>query len=273
MSKTPTETIEQYEKLLKKEPKSKVFAALADAYRDQGRHEEAERIAREGLNLHPQYVGGYLALSRVLMESGRIEEAETSLRKAVDLSPENLLAYQLLGQCYVDLKRPQDALRAHKMVLFLNPLSEKSRVAVEKLETLSATDYDDDLFEMRPLKSTTAQPKPIPHAKENNQSRPQQQDQVSTLLKGDVERELSYIDALIVRNQMEKAREILHDLSQEYPDNEEVLKRWAFFEEDEPGVGEQLEPLYGREQRIWRRKVSLLEGILANIEKQRQILS
>lgn len=259
MSRISAETIHQYEKTLARDPNSKVFAALADAYREQGRAEEAERMAQDGVRRHPSYVGGYIALARIFLGSQRHEEAESCLKKAIQLSPENLLAYQLLGQTFVELKRPQEALKAHKMVLFLNPLSEKSRQAVEKLETLSATEYDDELFEMRPLREQPARSVDVPSRK----------------LASSLERSLSFVDALLVRNELGRARTLLQELAQQYPDSVEVTRRWTYFEDDgELGPpDEPIRPLMDREKRIWQRKKGLLENILARIHRQRQIHS
>lgn len=257
MTKPPAETIRQYEKALQKDPASKVFAPLADAYRELGRLPEAEALARDGIRRHPEYVGGYLALARVFISNRRSEDAEGCLKKAIEVSPENLLAYQLLGQVYVELKRPQDALKAHKMVLFLNPLSEKSRQAVEKLETLSATDYDDELFEMRPLREQTRSTMAVGKSLANN-----------------LERGLSFIDALIVRNELGQAREMLQELTAQYPDSAEIQRRWSFFGDDTVPTdhGEPLRPLMNRERQIWQRKKELLESLLHRIQRHRQIL-
>lgn len=259
MSKVSAETIQQYEKNLGKDPNSKVFAALADAYREQGRVEEAEKMARDGVRRHPNYVGGYIALARIFLGSQRPDEAEDCLKKAIQLSPENLLAYQLLGQTFVELKRPQEALKAHKMVLFLNPLSEKSRQAVEKLETLSATDYDDELFEMRPLREQPVRSVDVPSKK----------------LASSLERSLSFVDALLVRNELGRAKSLLQELAQQYPDSVEVTRRWSYFEDEGELVpqDEAIRPLMSREKRIWEKKKDLLENILARIHRHRQIHS
>ncbi|PWU14551.1 MAG: hypothetical protein C5B49_13060 [Bdellovibrio sp.] len=255
VSSISAKTLEQYEKLLAKEPRSKVFAALADAYREKGRLKDALKTATDGIDRHPDYVGGYLACARVLSEMGQLQDAEKTLKKAIELSPENLLAYQLLGQVYVELKRPHDALKAHKMVLFLNPLAERSRQAVEKLETLTAVDYEDDLFEMRQLKETPLPPSQKPPEEHS------------------LDRHLSYIDALIVRNDLKKAREFLYALSEEFPESAEVRKRWDYFDEEiTPPQDEILKPLASREKKIWERKKILLESILGRIEQHRHIL-
>ena len=266
MSRIPVETIRQYEKALQKDPQSKIFAPLADAYREMGRVDEAEALARDGIRRHPQYVGGYLALARVFMTHRRSEDAETCLKKAIEVSPENLLAYQLLGQVYVDLKRPQEALKAHKMVLFLNPLSEKSRQAVEKLETLSATEYEDELFEMRSLKEE--QPRgPLTIAPRTSST------EARSGLASNLERSLSFIDALIVRNELGRAREMLYELSQQYPDSTAIQRRWSYFDDaGTPEPEESLRPLMNRERQIWERKRALLEEILGRIQRHRHLV-
>lgn len=268
VSKISAETLAQYERTLAKDPNSKVFAALADAYRELNRWGEAELMARGGIERHPDYVGGYLVLARILILTRRADAAEAFLKTAVQLSPENLLAYQLLGQVYVLLKRPQEALKAHKMVLFLNPLSEKSRQAVEKLETLTAADYDDEIFEMRPLKK--AEPDLELAAADPDTASRRRAEAKKNLRTGDLERSLSLVDALIVRNDLVRAKARLKELNEDFPDSIEVQKRWSYFE-DESAVEEieSLRPILSREKRIVERKRELLEKLLRRVEMVR----
>jgi tetratricopeptide (TPR) repeat protein len=271
MSKVSLEAIAQYEKLLEKDPASRVFAALADAYRDIGRLSEAEKLASIGIKRHPDYVGGYLALSRIFLSTKRASAAEDLLKQAVQLSPENLLAYQLLGQAYLELKRPMEALKAHKMVLFLNPLSEKSREAVARLEALTATEYDDDLFEMAPLKPSIPTPPPKKGMAPTSPLEKQESQPAKGTGEVALDRELSLIDALIVRNDIGQARTQLLALSQKYPDHPLVHRRWSYFEDEIPinEIEEPIRPLMGREKMIWDKKRALLEGILHRIDQHR----
>jgi tetratricopeptide (TPR) repeat protein len=261
MAKISAETIAQYEKLLAKDPGSRVFAALADALREIGQIQKAEILAREGLRRHPEYVGGYLCLSRVLLQTRRADAAEPLLSKAVQLAPENILAYQLLGQCFLELKKPEEALRAHKMVLFLNPMSEKSREAVLRLEPLTAGDFDDDLFQMaqlktEPLKASVTQTRTETAASDSPP-----------------ERQLSFIDALIIRNQLEDAKNLLQEMTQTWPEHSEIKKRWAYFPEgpSEQLLGETLRPILSRERSAWNRRKDLLEKILSRVQKHRDL--
>jgi tetratricopeptide (TPR) repeat protein len=269
MSQISLATLEKYQEILQKEPNSKVFAALADAYRERGLLKEAENTARKGMELHPHYIGGYVALGRLLTSQKRYDEALPILHKAVQISPENLLAYQLLGQAYIELQRPQDALKAHKMALFLNPTSERSQKAVQKLETLSATDYEEDLFQMKPLpralESLALTTPSIPVAKAKPGSAPNE-DPLRRL-----ERQLSLIDALLVRNELKKAKHMVDDLFQEFPEHPQVRRRWELLKDDEEDEAEPLRPLLSRERAVVEKQILSLQKILKKLEDMRQL--
>lgn len=264
MSKVSSETIEKYQEILQRDPNSKVFAALADAYREYGMTKESEQVSRRGIEKHPAYVGGYVALARLLCSEKRFDEALPVLTKAVQLAPENLLAYQLLGQAYVELQRPQDALKAHKMALFLNPLSDRSRKAVEKLETLSATDYEDDLFQMKPL------PKALETIHPGEKVATPKNDAIAAPIEAErkKERQLSLIDALIVRNELDQARGMAEDLFLLFPEDKQVRKRWELLR-DEEEEAEELRPILSREKMVLDRQIEKLQKILKKIEQLR----
>ncbi|MEZ4871747.1 MAG: tetratricopeptide repeat protein [Bdellovibrionales bacterium] len=192
--------IEKYQILLQENPRSKVFAPLADAYRKMGMLKEAAEVAEMGIHYNPDFAGGRVVMGRILMERDDHSQAIEELRKATELDPENILAHLLLAENFIAEKRSKDALRAFKMVLFLNPQHKKARTAVQKLESLTADEFDDELFSMSklspleapqskgPAKSQQEPPHPPPSA--NN-----------TLL----DRHLSLVDAFVARNEIEKA--------------------------------------------------------------------
>lgn len=256
-------TIVKYERTLQKDPKSKVFAALADAYREVGKMELAEEVARRGLQTHPDYVGGYVALGRVLFQTRRFDEAVPVLQKAVQVSPENLLAYQLLGSCFVELKNPKEALKAHKMALFLNPLSERSQQAVRKLEILSAEEFNREFFE--DLQSAEAEEEtPFTYKKVSNEKTPKLDPQKISL-----ERELSFIDALILRGEIPKAKEHLQRLQFKGHHGPEIDQRLDLVssEEDE-------DDLLGHSPKMARKleldhKIKVLKNLLVAVSNKR----
>jgi tetratricopeptide (TPR) repeat protein len=252
------ESIEKYREILRKDPNSQAFAALADAYREMGMLEDAEKVARLGIGRHPSYVSGLVALGRVLVAKQLWTEAEQVLQKATTLAPENILGHQLLGQVYLQQKRPKEALKAYKLVLFLNPQSEKARRAVEKLESLTADEYEADVFEMKklaPQESKTSTP--LAEAKTSN-----------PLVERSLERTLSLIDAYIVRNEISRAKKLLNQARQEFPGESELESRWDLLGENTPfEEATPLEPDLNREHFIRDRKLQRLNYVLQRIKQ------
>lgn len=90
--------IRRYEDILAKDPGSFCFAPLSDLYRRMGRLDEALDTALRGCEMHPDYIGGYMALGRACFEKGLYEESRQALEKVVRVMPDNALARQLLDQ-------------------------------------------------------------------------------------------------------------------------------------------------------------------------------
>ncbi|PIS10478.1 MAG: hypothetical protein COT73_09015 [Bdellovibrio sp. CG10_big_fil_rev_8_21_14_0_10_47_8] len=262
MAKIAAETIEQYKKILTRDPSSKVFAPLAEALRENGFLAQAERIATDGIKRHPDFVGGFVALGRILLDQQRRKEAVAILQRATEMDPENLLALQLLGKVYLDLQMTKEALKVFKMVLFLNPLSEKAKRAVEKLESFSADEYEEDIFQYKTLP-----------AKNGLQGHPEAEENLEEIAlpptsNEELERKLSLVDALIIRNDVGRAKEALTELSLRYPGNNEITRRFGLFDESAPEEeSEEIQPLLSRENLVIERKRSLLENLLQRIKE------
>ena len=56
--------IEELRRRVQMDPASIAFAALAEEYRRQGRHEEAIQTCRGGLQRHPSYLSARVTLGR-----------------------------------------------------------------------------------------------------------------------------------------------------------------------------------------------------------------
>lgn len=125
----------KYESILAKDPKSVVFAPLADAYRKAGMLDDAFRVCTEGLKYHPDHAGGRVVLGRIYFEKGLYAEARLELENALRLSPENIVARKLLGEIYLIQGDQKRALEEFDRVLFLNPgdkeVSERIRLLKE----------------------------------------------------------------------------------------------------------------------------------------------
>jgi tetratricopeptide (TPR) repeat protein len=79
------------------DPASIAFAALAEEYRRQGRHEEAIQTCRAGLQRHPSYLSARVTLGRALIEVGDYDAAREELETVLRSAPENLAAIRGLG--------------------------------------------------------------------------------------------------------------------------------------------------------------------------------
>lgn len=90
--------IRRYEDILAKDSGSFCFAPLSDLYRRAGRLDEALDTALRGCEMHPDYIGGFMALGRACFEKGLYEESRQALEKVVRAMPDNALARQLLEQ-------------------------------------------------------------------------------------------------------------------------------------------------------------------------------
>jgi tetratricopeptide (TPR) repeat protein len=252
------DTLEQYQKLWAADPKSKVFAPLADAYRERGLLKEALQVCEQGLLHHPDYASGHLSMGRVLHAQAKFHEALKHFTEAVKLSPDNLLAYQLLGDTFLSLKQAKEALKAYKMALFIDPKLEKAQKAIKKLEALTSEEFQEDLFEMKNLSSslkadqTVSDPKPSDFSS-NTQPNP------SPIKHLNLEREISYIDALLVRGDIKKAEERLEQVLPLFPGEPELLKRYALLKPQE--IPTPIRPQISREKRALEKKRKALERL------------
>lgn len=245
------ESIEKFQALLRKDPNSQVFAALADAYRELGMLEQAEQVAKNGVQRHPSYVSGFVALGRVLVAKENWRESEQVLLRATSLAPENILAHQLIAQVYLQQNRPKEALKAYKMVLFLNPQSKMAKQAVEKLESLTADEYEDEVFEMKKLKVDEKIPGPSALSSPASQ----------------LERTLSLIDAYIARNDVHRAKDLIREAQQKFSNDAKLNSRWQMLGDDQDlEEASFIQPEVNREKLIYEKKLKRLDFLLHRIK-------
>ncbi|MCC7381595.1 MAG: tetratricopeptide repeat protein [Deltaproteobacteria bacterium] len=89
--------IDAYRKELEQDPQSLVFIALAEALNRLGEWDDAARVARKGLDAHPDSVAGRLSLA--VAEAGRdnIRDALEQIKAALIVDQENPRALALMG--------------------------------------------------------------------------------------------------------------------------------------------------------------------------------
>jgi tetratricopeptide (TPR) repeat protein len=126
--------IYEYLKRYQEDPTSRVFAPLAESYRKAGLVDEAIDIAREGLRIHPNFIGGRVALARALFDKKQYGEVIDELAKVVEDVPDNLVAQRLIAESYLMSGRVSEALSAYKMLLYFSPSDEETAKMVQELE-------------------------------------------------------------------------------------------------------------------------------------------
>ncbi len=253
--------VERYQEIYEKDPNSKVFAPLAEAYRRMGLLDEAIELAEAGVAKHPHFSSGRVALGKVYAQKDRHLDAIVHLKAAVDISPENILAHQILAESYFKLGKLHDAMQSYKMVLFLNPNDEKIAELVQKLEKdvfFAESDSDaQEEFSMQKLQSFKKPNEPI----------------ISEQLfpRESLDRELALLDVRFERGQWKEAREQLSLLFRAHPLNKEILLRKEKIKElesDDIFWGRSwIEPLNMRTAAEKRRK---LEDLLGKIDARRR---
>ena len=154
--------IYHYLKRYQEEPTSRVFAPLAEAYRKAGLLDDAIDICRDGLRIHPHFIGGRVALARALFDKGEYGEVVKELEPVVLDAPDNLVAQKLLAESYLILGRIAQALSAYKVLLFFMPQDDEISKLVQEIETRAYEDgsltlhRDSDLSNVSHLRSMSA---------------------------------------------------------------------------------------------------------------------
>lgn len=214
------EYVERCQKEYLRDPRSRIFAPLAEAYRKMDLLEEALRVCESGVSFHPDFAGGRVAYAKCLIDKRDLDSALTQLERAAEISPDNLLCHSLMGETLLALRRPKDALKAFKMALFLNPNDVRAREAVRKWEFLTAEEYDAEVFfevgagashDSVSTHGTNTRPRdgqaPDLQSQDRIVARPPIAPPVH--LERELERALSLADAFTVRHNIDSATQVL----------------------------------------------------------------
>ena len=183
-----------------KKTSAQAFLLLAQAHRKQGRFDEALKIMLRGVKKHPNWASAHILLGAVYADLRFYKKAIAHLKRAIQLAPEATQAYKQLGDCFLLLKKPVKALAQYKKVLLMAPRDQRALQVVQKLESLTAADYDDELFEAPPA------PRLLPAFKT-------------------LQRFISLADAHIMRNDRPQAIAALNAGEQQLGPHPELTKR------------------------------------------------
>ncbi len=133
------EDVEEYRRLLTREPDSLRFAEYADRLRRVGKLEDARTVCRRGLERHPAYPTGHVIMGDILSDLGNPAEAEAEWRQALRLDPGHPLAHVRLGDLYLSRGERDRAILAFEAALIYSPGLSEARERLAEIRGPEAT--------------------------------------------------------------------------------------------------------------------------------------
>jgi pentatricopeptide repeat protein len=132
--KNQSSVVAKYFAMYKKNPRSKVFAPLAESLRKMGMLEDAYKILKEGIRNHPNYTLGYVVLAHCYFDQNKFEQTYSTLRPIIAQNTDNISLQKIFAQACMNLGYLEEALDTYKYLLFINPRDKFFSEMVKKLE-------------------------------------------------------------------------------------------------------------------------------------------
>lgn len=90
--------IEDLRRRIQEDPASLAFAPLAEELRRAGRTQEAVRVCRTGLAIHPEYLSARATLGRALLDLRQLDDAFAELTAVLAAAPDHLSALRGMAE-------------------------------------------------------------------------------------------------------------------------------------------------------------------------------
>jgi tetratricopeptide (TPR) repeat protein len=132
--KNQSALLAKYFSMYKKNPRSRVFAPLAESFRKLGMLEDAYKILKEGIRFHPTYALGYIVLAHCYYDEGKFELTYNTLRPFVQQNADNISLQKIFALSCIHLGHLEEALDTFKYLLFMNPRDKFFAEQVKRLE-------------------------------------------------------------------------------------------------------------------------------------------
>jgi tetratricopeptide (TPR) repeat protein len=132
--KNQSAILAKYFNMYKKNPRSRVFAPLAESFRKLGMLEDAYKILKEGIRNHPNYTLGYIVLAHCYYDEQKYELTYNTLRPIINQNADNISLQKIFAQACIHLAHLEEALDTFKYLLFMNPQDKFFAEQVKRLE-------------------------------------------------------------------------------------------------------------------------------------------
>ncbi len=126
-----------------KNPTSRIFVQLGDAYRKNKMIDEAIDVLNKGLEHHPHYALAHLILGKCYFDQRSFARAKESFEKTLSCDPQNIVAYRMLAQTCESMKDEEGQISAYKGILAIDPLDVAAK---EKLDRLASMQRKEPIF-------------------------------------------------------------------------------------------------------------------------------
>ena len=114
------QTKEKKQNLKSISPSESEIKNLLEHYQN-GRYDDAEKLAKSITQEFPKYQFAWTVLSAVFKQTGRVIDSLTALRKSVKLAPQDAVAHYNLGNTLQELGRLDDAETSFRQAIALKP--------------------------------------------------------------------------------------------------------------------------------------------------------
>jgi len=89
--------------VLQENPRSRIFAALAEAYRRRGDLGRAFAVCKNGLRIHPDYGAAYVVIARLYLHQNMIEQAREAIQRAISLDSASRATDLVLAEIEIEV--------------------------------------------------------------------------------------------------------------------------------------------------------------------------
>lgn len=124
----------KYQAEFEKNPRSRVFAPLAESYRKLGMTDKAMEILSQGIRFHPKYLMGYLGLAFCYYDLKQYNLAYSTLKPFIETNRDNIRLQKLFSEICLELGKKEEALETLKYLLFINPRDKEIAELVLRVE-------------------------------------------------------------------------------------------------------------------------------------------
>jgi tetratricopeptide (TPR) repeat protein len=132
--KNQSALLAKYFNMYKKNPRSRVFAPLAESFRKLGMLEDAYKILKDGIRNHPTYALGYIVLAHCYYDEQKFELTYNTLRPIINQNADNISLQKIFAHACINLGHLEEALDTFKYLLFMNPKDKYFAEQVKRLE-------------------------------------------------------------------------------------------------------------------------------------------